>query len=727
MFHSGDGLNSVLTADAGKGAVMENMLKKGWIWHPEKKRNQYVLFHKYITTPEMVSKIWVSITASYHYELYINSEFINRGPVHGDPARQPVDTFPVSIEEEKRNLEVTVLVHHVSGTYLSYVTPAPPGLTCWIRWPGGEDLTGESWRCLDLSMWSNNSPERHHYLDYVEDYNAAEEPDGWRTGGYNPGDAPDWVAPVLITGEDNIWKGYHNRSVPFIERITRQPVRFRAWRAPGAGPENPFRISRIHDEEELLPVSPWLPWNISLFCDLQETANAFTFDYGEEYTGFYRILTGAKEGTVIEISGAELLKDEERPWIFRKGGCYSVRYRAAGGANSFRSFSWNGFRYIHTVIRRLPDRNPSLTQVSCIQRQVKLPECIVGEPKEDAVLKQIFRLCRNTLRKGVQEHLIDCPTREQTPAWADSQFTGRGIWIAFGVEGYLCQYMDMYIQAPVNENGVINARYPGTNPKSVWLDMCLIPALAEDFYCRKKGVYYRPEEFLKKALKIKVWFDEHTDSRGLVDFPFQEYWDKSLRNFIDHPGLGMHDSPHPGIDRDGTSCPLNCFFYGFIRILADMAASIGNSQSASLYRQSEELAEEIREVFYDGTVFHDTRKEDGSLSCGTSWQTNSLSVYMGLIPRDQASKALDMMVQKYSELCRCTPYFYYYLLPALRRCGEESKAYELIKQEWGVMTAAGATTTWEGFLGNNRDSLFHLWSTAPLNFFGDPDDRGLGR
>ncbi|MFP4384700.1 MAG: hypothetical protein ACLFST_11210 [Spirochaetia bacterium] len=99
---------------------------------------------------------------------------------------------------------------------------------------------------------------------------------------------------------------------------------------------------------------------------------------------------------------------------------------------------------------------------------------------------------------------------------------------------------------------------------------------------------------------------------------------------------------------------------------------------------------------------------------------------MGIISPEQARKALDVMFEGYSRLCSCTPYFYYYFLPAFRRCGKESMAYSLIKQEWGVMTASGATTAWEGFLGNERDSLFHLWSTAPLNFLGDPDDCGLG-
>ena len=43
-------------------------------------------------------------------------------------------------------------------------------------------------------------------------------------------------------------------------------------------------------------------------------------------------------------------------------------------------------------------------------------------------------------------------------------------------------------------------------------------------------------------------------------------------------------------------------------------------------------------------------------------------------------------------------------------------ALALIEREWGAMLARGATTTWEGFLGDAKDSLCHPFSTAPLLF-----------
>ncbi len=74
------------------------------------------------------------------------------------------------------------------------------------------------------------------------------------------------------------------------------------------------------------------------------------------------------------------------------------------------------------------------------------------------------------------------------------------------------------------------------------------------------------------------------------------------------------------------------------------------------------------------------------------------------------------MLAGYDRLCRCSPYFHFYFLPALRVAGLEGEAIALIKQEWGEMLERGATTAWESFAGDELDSLCHPWSTAPYLF-----------
>jgi hypothetical protein len=220
---------------------------------------------------------------------------------------------------------------------------------------------------------------------------------------------------------------------------------------------------------------------------------------------------------------------------------------------------------------------------------------------------------------------------------------------------------------------------------------------------------------MNRAMALKAWYDARLDETGLVSFDYETYAERGLRNFIDHPGIGWHNFPHPGIEREGVSCPLNVFYYVYVRTLSEIAAYLGRDDAGILVREAQHLAGAIVSTFYDGLVFHDAVK-DGALSRGTSWQTNALAVYAGLITGDEATRALRTMLAGYDHLCRCSPYFYFYLLPALRKAGLVEEAIALIKREWGKMLARDATTTWESFAGDALDSLCHPWSTAPFLF-----------
>ncbi|MBN1584307.1 MAG: hypothetical protein JXA89_26595, partial [Anaerolineae bacterium] len=287
------------------------------------------------------------------------------------------------------------------------------------------------------------------------------------------------------------------------------------------------------------------------------------------------------------------------------------------------------------------------------------------------------------------------------------------LWRGFGARSYLEWYLEGFLHVPFNEHGQLSSTYPGQH--ITLLDYSLIPLLGQPLYRAHTGGYYQPEATLAKGLRLKQWYDAHLNEDGLVAFDDEAYAQRGLRNFIDHPGIGWHNFPHPGIDRYGTNCPLNAFFYGFVRTLAEMSKSLGQAEAVDLNAQADCLAAAIRRVFYDGRVFHDA-VADGVLSPGTAWQTNALAVFFDLVQGADATRAMRAMLDGYEQLCRCSPYFHFYFLPALREAGLEQEAIDLIKREWGTMLDGDATTTWESFSGDDKDSLCHPWSTAPFLF-----------
>ncbi len=703
-FHYGQSI-VVPASHARAGEAMTDLLQDArWIWSSGEKTNHYVLFARTIPGPVVALK--AEISASSYYELYVNGKFVGRGPVYGDPQWVQVDEYDLGTF--RGDVQLAIVAHHESGIRLASVMEAPGGFIGRFSANGQTLVTDASWKCLDLLMWRDGVERRGWALGYCEDYDARLEPEGWTDKCFDEAMTENWPNAVLVPDQEHIWANYTARIVPYLKRRMAMPLSFKAWQAPGPSAADIAEVSNTCDTEELVPLNDWAPFSLKAFNETLGTANAFTFDLGKERIGYYAITVQAPAGTIIELSGAELLR-EGRPWIFRKGTRYSVRYVSHEGPQTFTSFSWNGFRYLHLVIRGQVDQ-VSIQKIGCLQKMASLTPTYAVH-LDDKRLKELFDLCAYTLRMGVQEHLIDCPTREQAQYWGDGVFIAESIRVGFGCDAYLRWYLEAFLHVPLNENGNINCIYPGNHTSL--LDYSLIPMIGQQFWKAAYGTYYQARATLEKGLALKKWYDANTNELGLLDFPYEEYAQRGLRNFIDHPGVGWHNFPHPGIERDGVSAPLNAFYYNYCRVLADIAQELDDPIAHDLEKQTRQIGHALVKHLYDGQVFHDTVKDD-VLSEGTAWQTNALAVNFGLLTGERARVAMQAMLDGYDKLCRCSPYFHFFFLPALRKAGLQDEALVLIKKEWGQMLDGGATTTWEGFLGDALDSLCHPWSTAPF-------------
>ena len=201
-----------------------------WIWTATRRPNHYALFAKTITLPTP-APLHIRITASSHYELWINGEWLARGPVHGDPQWCQYDTLAYT-PRSAGPLHIAVLVHH-EDAYVHCLLPAPGGVIAAFE---GGDLrfgTDESWRCLTLDMWSQDVSKRGWALGYGEDYDAAREQTGWDAKIFDE-TGVEWANAVLVPHAETIWANYQPRMTPPLERRMIEPVTFDVWRAASA-------------------------------------------------------------------------------------------------------------------------------------------------------------------------------------------------------------------------------------------------------------------------------------------------------------------------------------------------------------------------------------------------------------------------------------------------------------------------------------------------------------
>ncbi len=683
-----------------------------WIWSKKEDLSENKLFRKKIELPDDFGGILnVIITASYYYEIYINGDFVRSGPVYGDPLWCQYDEFQHKVSAKTKIVEIVVIVHHFNSDILS-ILPAPGGLIAEFKICNEVYGTDNSWQYQDLYMWEKNTTKRGWALGPCESYDSNLEPAGWQSKTFDF-NARNWSYAEIVVNAHSIWANYVLRLTPMLKRVNRIPENFKVFKARRSLNTNKLSLlSDIHDTETLEQVVEFQEFDIKLVNSYLPQSNCFTFDFGKELVGHFTFEIDASANTYVEVSGAERVRDG-RPWVSPREEQYTVRYVTKSGYQRYTSFLWTGYRYLHFVIRGCPEKF-KIINVACLSKEAEIESsCNVDSSDND--IRQIFDICIHTLRVSAQEHLIDCPTREQLQYWGDGVFIAQSLWHAFSERSYLRWYIECFIHCPFRDDGLISSVYPGDHDGWALLDYNLIPVIAQQFYLKNTGKYYNPHQFFAKAMKLDEWFKSHSDFEGFISFDENEFLDKKVRIFIDHPGIGWHDFPHPGIDRNGISCPLNMFYYNFKKVLANIAVEIYENLSENLLQEAEKLKISIAKKFYDGIVFHDSYYDD-SLSAGTSWQTNSLAVCFDFLHSKDAINTIKYLINGYHQLCRCSPYFYFYFLAAIEKANMHREGIELIKREWMPMIRNGATTTWETFSGNERDSLCHAWSTAPVLF-----------
>src|SRR5262245_1756529 len=108
-----------------------------WIWTNIQRPNHYVAFVKTVPLQRRQEVVRVRIIASSYYELFLNGEYVARGPVYGDPHWCLYDELSFTPAADAKQLNITILVHHSDGANILSLLPAPGGVIA--------DFYGDDW------------------------------------------------------------------------------------------------------------------------------------------------------------------------------------------------------------------------------------------------------------------------------------------------------------------------------------------------------------------------------------------------------------------------------------------------------------------------------------------------------------------------------------------------------------------------------------------------------
>ena len=693
------------------------MNKTEWIWHPEKKcrrENSFVVFQKILNLKNKIDKACLKISADSKYRLVINNQIVAMGPHLTGAGETSLDSYDITENLCTDSNIIEITVQYLGSNTLSYVL-GKPGLYCSLSTDCEEiiAMTGKDWQCRIAGERRQNVPKRNWALGFPEyiDLNNISEV---------------WQQAEVVSASP--FGKLMNRPIPYIkmEEIGFDNI-MTVWKvsanSPAELPDPAKSLTAFLDNENAVEYC-WpndtrnlVNKNENLVFDFEDSEGyAFCIDCGREYTGhpFFELVS--ESGGTVQMSLAELLQDNSRrPWNNRRDCRYASQIEVQAGTSKWTAWDYSAGRYIHCVLRGFKGRVKINTGILFRHADLLKDARFVSD---DKLLNSIWQMGVDTAELCSQDLLVDCPTREQGQYAGDIYVLAPIMMYCFGDVSYCKEGIRQGFVAQT-EKGLISARFPTGIPQTLF-DYSLMPAMLLHEYYIFTGDKGFVEQQLDSALKSLDAFRGFLGKSGCIELNGKLDYDIGLDClFIDHPGLGWHDFDYPGIERDGISAPFNFFYILALRNVAELCKETGKSDlEKQLFSEADVIAEAAAKLFWndDTGYFADVLSPDGNLK-GFSQQTNALALLAGIVSEQMADRMIPQILDESNPaLCRCSPYFYYFLFKALYGRGRDAEILDIIKNRWGGMIDKGATSTWETFDGGSKDSLCHAWSAAPTYF-----------
>ncbi len=703
---------------------------------------QVRLFRRTIETPGPIVGAEIEITAASYFHLWVNGQYVSRGPTFHPPERLPVSGLDLSPYWQAGRNVVAVLVF-CPGFPTHHVPSGEPGLWAAIRVRSRSGaitrvVTDGTWRVSDRVGWRAHAVRHGYALGPVEVFDAAKHAWGWQERDY---DDSGWAMARCLPFDER----FEASDMPPM-RFGWSPVRelvgaYRVGAEPA--PLEPGQACELLGE--WLQEEPWTPLAasgpMSLHWDREGgslTARGLTPEHGlavvldlqSEQVGNLRFTAECDSPGTIEIGWSEVMRSG-RPEVTHKGTTYVDRLLARAGEQAWEALQFTGLRYLVLILRGFTG---SVTlRGAGVRTSSGAPELAASFSSSDSRLTDIWELCARTLRIGTQETVIDCPSREQAPYLGDGNLVGE--WLGrFSGDYRHWRYLIQLGFDSQAEDGLMRDA-PLMPVRRSLIDYVLLTVIGLRNYRRATGDGAFARKHLEGCRRALGYFDRRVDGRDMLGpsevagIRLSVAWDIAgpprrteqldPHVFIDHAGLGGHNVGEPGIERRGRSAALNALYVLACDALADLEADAGNAGAAAARRATaHRVRDATSRAFWDDNrgVFIDALDRGGRPYDQVSEQSNVLAVMAGFPTPTTPAALLRHVLKPDPTIARCGPYFYAYLLPLMAELGMHAQALTLIRQNWGHMLDHGATTLWETFAGDRMDTWCHPWSAAPADF-----------
>lgn len=668
-------------APGATGPTVGRQLQNSLVWLASAPVGQqvYAAFRKRVKLAETPAAATLHLFADSRYVLWINGQYVERGPCRFDPIAPEYDTLDVRPYLKPGQNVIAVLAHHyhdgksstdwvsINGRIMRHA----PGLTARLelRHAGGQPTvvaTDPTWRGTTQTRFLPSPTDQweNTWASIPDRIDARRDAGDWTQPAF---DDSTWETAVPVDGA--LWGSLRPRGIPRLREREVGPI---TLLEPALGAEEP--------PKSLATVLP-----LTL-----QAGEPRVFDAGEFAQAYSILDLEAEAGSELELEYAQRYFDTGRKPAESYGRVN--RYLARAGRQTYSSGDTFGFKYL---VVRLKSGRATLHGVRLVNRLY--PFDVAGRFRSsEPLLNRLWTNCVNTIRLCSEDAYVDCATRERVEWMADGYAVAyRVTRVALAGPGdngqpryadaRLLRNLLRHIGQSLQPDGRLKAHHPS--------DRWDIHGYIEDYSC-----------LWVQALRE---YHEHTGDLDLV----RELWPAltaQLAWFLDRRTTNglvkARDFVYPGSNPlcyqvcEGTT--LNAHVIRALRDAAELAGRIDRPGQAREYATAaRDLDEAVsRHLWDDATGSYYGALKDGQQVAPTV-PAAFIPLALGVVPtahRDRVRQWLLAHAGEYEGL----PYAYQFLFEALYGMETDEadrKVLDLIRRKWAAMAQGETRTVWEGF------------------------------
>ena len=649
--------------------------------HPFDLYEAYLVFTADLTLAETPRTAILHLTADSRYRLYVNGDYIGRGPERSWPAAMAVDARPIPLRQGANRIRVEV--YSPGYSHFAHVHRAACGLLAWAEVDGQTALTTnrENWRVRRDMSWSASTPRVSIYGTGVEerDLSCALPPDA---------DTSVWAQPRIVQPpEGPIWAALRPRTTPLLtEDLRPLTTPWRTHYGPTLRHDDPHAAIR---HALTLPQT-----EIPATLAKGQTA-LWIFDLGESRVCTALATLTASEGDVLTISYAEKLRDGDL--LISDPATYcrmrpTDRVRLAKGRNEIEGFTPRGARYLIFQLDTTDGTTPNPAF------NARLPRYPLTPPEQK---DPIAALCQRTTLACLQDGFVDSVWRES------SQWLGDVVAQSFALLAITDDPRPLRLtleQAALGaaDDGILPSVLPGDVPAYVVTDYNFSwVELLQFWHHHPKTDPTLIRDLWPTLTRLLDRVDANTQPDGLIRSQ------PGRRLFLDWSTM----------DRGEPNLTYNLRYLHALQTAQSLSDGTGNPASPAWAQRSEALRRAIRTTHHSAQGWRES--PNGPPACQLAL---AFLILTGLA--DDAHALADTLTARSLDPddgpkspVLASPFMHHYLFLALHSLDRRQDIRAIITARWGRWVTEGRATTPENWNIDFPDgSACHGFSAHPLRW-----------